>query len=279
MIALSALAHAKINLFLHIVGKRSDGYHLLQTLMTKLHLADEITVKSSDKLTCNLISNKKIEGENIVLKAAQSLKKHCNIQDNKGADISIKKYIPIAAGLGGGSANAAITLKLLIKLWNISISEKELINLAKNIGADIPFCLQDNTALVEGIGEILTPINLQKELFILLINPNIIIPTAEVYKNFNNQLTNPIKNNPEQIWTAVQYGQNDLEAPAINMNGEIALLLNLIKKQDGCFVARISGSGSTCFGLFQSMQSAKLAQKNIMNLHKDYWIKVEQISI
>ncbi len=178
---ISRKASAKLNLFLHIIGRRNDSYHLLQSLFVKLSLSDTIQVESSDKLSCDVIYNfslnQKIIEDNIVLKAAQKLLAYINIQGRAifhyGAHITIYKNIPIASGLGGGSSNAAATLQLLNEFWNLKLNEEALMNIALNIGADVPFCLSESKcSFIEGIGEKLKPFELNKKLYLVLVNPN-----------------------------------------------------------------------------------------------------------
>lgn len=245
--------------------------------MVKLKLADEISVSLNHELKCNPI-NGIIPEENIVLKAARILKECCEVPKNVGASITIKKNIPIGAGLGGGSADAATTLKLLVRLWKIDISDKELSQIAKKIGVDVVFCMQDSNAFVEGIGEKLTPMTLNKKIPILLVNPKFPVSTIEVYKRSVENFTQPISSNSEDITNAIYHGKNDLEIPAKSINSKITHVLNLIKDQEGCRLARMSGSGATCFGIFQTAEQAKKAYKNI-KANSDYWLYFENVSI
>ena len=271
-------AHAKVNLFLNIIGQRPNGYHDMQSYFLKLNLADELYIQPSDKIDCS-VEGKIIIGENIVLKTIHYFSRICNI--SKGISVHIKKNIPIAAGLGGGSSNAAAVLKLLPKLWNVKgISEKQLKDIAIKIGADVPFFLKNQNAFVEGIGDILTPLTLGWNFFIILINPEIEILTKNAYKSIiKGNFSKKIEANSNAITNEIFYGKNDLEQYAKEKYPIRKQLIEEIKDQENCIISRMSGSGSTCFGIFEKKKDVINAVNNLSELYPNFWIHYEKVIV
>ena len=269
-------AYAKVNLFLNIVGQRSSGYHDIQSYFLRLNLADTIYAQLSDSINC-FVEGETITDENIVLKAIQQFSKVFNI--SRGISIHIKKNIPIAAGLGGGSSNAATILKLLPKLWNIKgISERQLKDIALKIGADVPFFLSNQNAFIEGVGDILTPVKLGQNFFIVLINPRIKILSKDAYSSvMMNNFSKKIQVNPDSIMNEILYGKNDLEKYAKEKYPVIRKLIKKIEDQKNCIVSRMSGSGSTCFGIFKNKKDAINATNNLSKFYPNFWIYYEKV--
>ncbi len=179
---LSILAPAKINLFLHIVGQRPDGYHLLQSVFQLIDLSDEVLLDSrqdSQIHRINPLANV-LPKDDLVVKAAVLLQKTCDVA--KGVDISLEKNIPMGAGLGGGSSDAASTLLGLNQLWNLNLSKRELMDIGIQLGADVPFFIQGHNAFVEGIGEIITPVDLPIHEY-AVVYPGVSIPTKEIFSS------------------------------------------------------------------------------------------------
>jgi 4-diphosphocytidyl-2-C-methyl-D-erythritol kinase len=261
------LAPAKINLFLEMVGKREDGYHLLQSLMVPLAFGDELEITPSDTLTLKVIGSTLAHEppeNNLVVKAARSL------STSHGANIKLYKRIPHAAGLGGGSSNAATTLFALSKLWKI---EKDLLPIATSLGADVPFFLKNTPQYAEGIGEILTPVTLPK-LYILLVKPDVAVPTADVFKKGFKQFSKAAHTPPSfgDIHALIDYLKhlkNDLTENAISIAPHIADILKRLGKTDGCLLARMSGSGATCFGIFDNAESCHKTAQHF----SDHWVQ------
>ena len=189
-------SRAKINLSIDVLGKRKDGYHLVEMIMQTIDLYDIINIKEIDIDEININSNSSdipLNKDNIVYKAAKLLKEEFNIK--KGIDIFIEKNIPVAAGMAGGSSNAAAVLVGLNKLWNLNLSEVELQEIGLKLGADVPFCISGGAALAEGIGEELTSIKgLSEDTIILVCKPNLFVSTKDVYQGLD--LEN-IKNRPD----------------------------------------------------------------------------------
>ena len=233
-------APAKLNLYLHVKGKRADGYHELESQVVFLNLFDELEFTPAPTLELN----SDIEN-NIILKAARAL------SAAKGAKITLTKKIPMGAGLGGGSVNAAATLFALNKLWDLNYSYKELYEIAAQLGADVPCCLYyflegKNSVTFKGKGEILEAAD-APEYFYLLVNPNIHLATKDVFNAFEkSQSTMPF--------------ENDLEPAAIKLCPQIAGILQRLKGTNPIF-ARMTGSGSTCFATYESATKATAAAK------------------
>lgn len=268
-----AQSPAKINLFLNIVGQREDGYHWLESLFVPLPgLYDQITVEPACDLSCEMTTT---ISDNIVLKVAQRLREKYSVE--AGAKITIKKRIPIAAGLGGGSSNAATVLKLLCELWNIKLGTQEAIDFAVLIGADVPFFLQPQPAFVQGIGEIITPVRLEQKLYVLLVNPRIKLDTGAVFRKGFPIFSEKIDGEDIGILEDnIFLGKNDVQVNAISLVPEIQNVLDKLKLLKGCKVARMSGAGATCFGLFKN---AECAQKAMESLPRGWWCHYEMLMI
>ncbi len=262
---------AKINLFLHVVGKREDGYHLLESLFVPLHLSDTVVISKSDEVSCT-VDGAAIE-DNIVIKAANLLKSDFRIK--AGCKIHIAKNILIGAGLGGGSSNAATVLKMLNELWRVNLTQEQLEKYALKLGADVPFFIGCRPAFLEGVGEKITFVNLGIELPILLINPNVHVSTKEVFQKGFSEFTPNLEANADQkklIFT----GHNDLYANACAIAPEIKNVIEFLQKQEGIKVARMSGAGSTCFGIFENIESMYKAQKQVP---QNWWSYVDLLAL
>lgn len=268
-----AQSPAKINLFLNIVGKREDGYHLLESLFVPLPgLFDQITVEPASDLTCEMMPEMP---DNIVLKVARKLQEQYSV--SAGAIIKIRKRIPMAAGLGGGSSNAATVLKLLCELWDIKLEGQAAIDFLVQIGADVPYFLNPQPAFVQGIGEIITPVHLDRKLYILLANPRIKVDTGTVCrKGFPKFAAKIDGGDIDVLHDHIFLGKNDLEPNAISLFPEIQKVLDKLRQLKGCKVARMSGSGATCFGLFKNEESAKKAMDA---LPRGWWCHYEMLAV
>lgn len=258
------LSPAKLNLFLHIVGQRADGYHELQTIFQLLNYCDELTFEVHEdndiRLTTKLdptLTNKNIgdTDNNLITRAASLLQK---ISGTKmGAAIQLYKRIPIGGGLGGGSSNAATTLLALNQLWQINLPQEELLKLATQLGADVPMFVQGKTAWAEGIGEKLTPITLNENWFVIVIPP-CAIPTVEIYST--NELT---RNTPPitiQQFFAGHATHNDCEAVVRNRYPLVATALDWLNQ---FAPARLTGTGACVFAAFTEEQDARAVAQQI----------------
>ena len=272
-------AAAKINLFLHIVGKRSDGYHLLESLFAfSTSIQDSIEISPAEALSVNFIGAQINKTNNTVYKATKLLAEFVKVDPN--FSIVINKQIPSSAGIGGGSTDAASVLKYLCKLWNVEITP-EIYNIALRVGADVPACLYNKASLVTGIGENIAPIQNFPELTAVLVNPGIEVSTQEIFNRFSGNFTDSdsskalIQENAN-ILEIIKNSRNDLQEAAVSFCPEITDVISQIKAQSGCLVARMSGSGSTCFGIFENIESANNA---LFNLNKHFsWVKLTMLS-
>ena len=276
-VKLQALSRVKVNLYLHIIGKRADGYHNLDSLVAFPEIGDEILVSPSNSINLKITGKSKKElneKENLILKAIKLLKNR-----KMGADIHLIKDTPISAGLGGGSSNAAVTLKLLSKLWNVPLPP---INELVLLGADIPVCMDWRLQRMQGIGEknsfVVSPVSL----WIVLLNNGDKIPTSTVFQSvtqneFSGLVNIPRLNEKNIFINFLKSTGNDLEKAAIKNFPIINDLINSLNLTSGCLVARMSGSGSTCFGLYEKKHEAEKAKKHLFNKFPNAWIKVAKI--
>ena len=281
MTSLRLLAPAKLNFFLHITGKRVDGYHLIESLAGFTEFGDMVEFSDASELSLALdgpfASSLKADNDNLVLRAARALQLHCG--QARGARIVLHKHIPMGAGLGGGSSDAAAALKGLAQLWQLSIPEAELQRLALPLGSDVPVCLQQKTAWVSGIGEYVRPVDIKIAGWILLLNPAIALLTADVYRRFSAPFRPasaplPSLSGFDALVAAMQLRHNDLEAPAIALLPVIAEQLSLLRSTDGCKIARMSGSGATCYALYDNKQQAELAAHTIQSKQPSWWVQL-----
>jgi 4-diphosphocytidyl-2-C-methyl-D-erythritol kinase len=275
-------AHAKVNLWLNVVGRRSDGYHLLESLVAFVDLADTLDVRPSDRLSLEFAGPQAAElaGDpaNLVLKAARLLADRAGVAPL--AAIRLGKHIPVAAGLGGGSADAAAALRALSELWRVALPEEELFDLAASLGADVPMCLAGRTALVSGIGERLQAAPALPPAAILLVNPGAALPTRDVFEAHRGPfstampVTQPWRDLPEFVAALAQRG-NDLSEAAISLRPAIAEVLAFLRNSRGARYAAMSGSGATCFALYDSPDAAQRASVSMPPAwwrHAGMWI-------
>ena len=276
-VKLQALSRVKVNLYLHIIGKRADGYHNLDSLVAFPEIGDEILVSPSNSINLKITGKSKKElneKENLILKAIKLLKNR-----KMGADIHLIKETPISAGLGGGSSNAAVTLKLLSKLWNVPLPP---INELVLLGADIPVCMDWRLQRMQGIGEKNSFVVSPDSLWIVLLNNGDRVPTSTVFQSvtqneFSGLVNIPRLNEKNIFINFLKSTSNDLEKAAIRNFPIIDDLINSLNLTSGCLVARMSGSGSTCFGLYEKKDEAEKAKKHLLNKFPNAWIKVAKI--
>lgn len=261
---ISLKAPAKINLFLEILGKRDDGYHEIETVMQEIDLVDNLQfeeIREGVKLKCN---NKNVPSDenNLVCKAANLIVNECGIK--KGVLISLEKNIPVGAGLGGGSSDAATTLKALNSLWKIGLSDIDLIEFAARLGSDIPFFIKGKTALCSGRGENITPIEVKSEMNYLIIFPHINISTTTIYRNLKIDLTKKRKD-VSFFLHALKYSKiadiskllfNRLEEVIFATYPDLLRVKSSLEHFDFCGLS-VSGSGSAFFGLCNDRRQAE----------------------
>jgi len=284
----SVLAPAKINLFLHVGEKRSDGYHALESLVVFAETADRLEFLPATDLSLKISGPfaRKLarEGDNLVLRAAQELRAQ-KPGERLGAAITLEKNLPIAAGLGGGSADAAATLRALTILWGLEKSKAEMLSIAASLGSDVPACVFSRPCWMEGRGERVTLTPALPQLSMILVNPGIMVPTARVFADLNARsgvgAMAPPPSGIEGLWDLVSYldgAGNDLEAPACRLAPIIDEVLGALDHEPGCALAQMSGSGATCFGLFDGHQFALGAAERIAQEHRDWWVRVTHIA-
>lgn len=274
-------AAAKLNLFLHITGKREDGYHLLESLAGFVNLADVIRIEPQhagpDILeVCGQFAHQMSKTEptnNLVMKAAQMMRAHAPTAP--AVKLVLEKNIPIGGGLGGGSVDAAATLTLLSHYWKISLSQTQWQNMALRLGADVPIALVSQPAVMSGVGEVISTLPCPLPAGgVLLVNPGTVVSTASVFNHHHAAYSAPL---PQVIppcesmaglaaWLQANT-HNDLEPASIALAPVIQDVLNAIQAKEEVLLARMSGSGSTCFALFNSIEQAHAAANA---LHADY---------
>ena len=271
MSGLEEFAPAKINLHLHVVGRREDGYHLLDSLVTFADVGDRLSVSPADTLSLSVTgpfaAGLETEADNLVLRAARALLAQAGGQ--RGGRLVLEKNLPVASGIGGGSADAAAALRLLRRFWDIEISGPNLGILARRLGADVPVCLAGCSAMMSGTGEGLASAPPLPEVGLLLVNPGVAVATPLVFLARTGGFSEPARF-PGQGWrdagTLVAdlcRTRNDLEAPARSLAPEIGDALAVISALPGCRLARMSGSGATCFGIFDTPGAARRASGTI----------------
>ena len=278
MSVISVQAPAKVNLYLHVTGQRADGYHFLDSLFVFTRDGDIISVREATglslKITGPYAAALSAEQDNIVLKAARALAEVCHIKPE--AEILLEKNLPVASGIGGGSADAAATLKALIKLWNVQIPSEKLYETALRLGADVPSCLESKAVQVGGIGDILTPAPALPAFFILLVNPNKPVSTPAVFKTRARVFSPPCPltekiTDFEDLIRALSERHNDLCEAACRLEPAVKQVLDALNKNRLCRLAGMSGSGGTCFGLFSSAKEVSEAFEEMHDTHPEWW--------
>jgi 4-diphosphocytidyl-2-C-methyl-D-erythritol kinase len=272
---------AKINLFLHVVGKRDDGYHLLESLVCFADYGDTLTLAKSTTTTLTLTGDfasalqQTPLADNLIIKAHRALEQQA--QRPLPTAFTLQKNLPLGGGIGGGSANAAATLRGLHTLYNLPTSQDSLHKIATTLGADVPVCLKSTPCLMTGIGEQLSPVSMPHSLHALLVTPPIHISTKNVFQALHGNFSNPLPPieipTPQALRTLLHQTRNDLEAPALRLFPMLQNTLDALKNQSGCWLTRLSGSGATCFGLFETAAQATTAAHAIKKQHPDWWIK------
>lgn len=274
---LSIVAPAKINLFLHITGKRDDGYHNLESLITFADVGDNIILGDADEYSLQIGGPfaKDLKGQdNLITKAVTSFCQISNQPTNVG--VTLKKNLPVASGIGGGSADAAATIYALLQYFESAMPDNFIEHLCAELGADVPVCFQSATAFVSGIGEKIDIKDEPSDLYAILVNPGKSLSTPEVFKNFKGEFRAPVKcpdfKTTEALIDFVKDQHNDLQAAAIELVPEIQDLLDALD-QNGAEVSRLSGSGATCFGLFTNEEKRDEAYLAMKDQFPNFWLQ------
>ena len=267
---------AKINLFLHVLGRRPNGYHDLDSLVAFADVGDEIELAVSAERVVSVEGRfadaVPKDASNIALRAVDMLGAAVGRQD--GVHVRIVKNVPVAAGLGGGSADAAAVLRGLARLWEIGPS-MAFPAVAQALGADVPVCLRSQAARITGIGDRVEPLEPVDPLSIVLVNSGDALATADVFAACRNFGAGAADTSAD-LTAWILEGRNDLEAPAIALASGVGLTLDVLRGQQGCLVARMSGSGATCFGLFESAAAAEGSAVAIAAAHPTWWVVATQ---
>lgn len=277
-------ARAKINLYLHVTGRRTDGYHCLDSLVVFAKLADIIEVEANSDLALSVDGPFAIglptDQNNLVLQAANSLAKAAGVPAR--ARIKLHKKLPVAAGLGGGSADAAATLLALRALWDIPIDDIAMKSLAARLGADVPVCLATRPSMISGIGHDVSPAPPLPTFALLLVNPGQALATATVFEGLQNPFASSRPwleslEHPAELAQSLTHRRNDLEPVARRLAPVIGEVIDALAALPRCRLARMSGSGTTCFGLFDDLAGAEIAAKILAAARTDWWVRASEI--
>lgn len=269
------VAPAKINLFLHVGAKRADGYHPLQSLAVFTATSDILAMEPAPDLSLTIdgpfAKGLEAETDNLVLKAARALGTH-------GAKLTLTKNLPVASGIGGGSADAAAALRGLNALWAIEKDDAALADIAAGFGSDIPACLLSTACFMEGRGEMLRQAESMPYVPMLLTNPGVAVPTKDVFAALDERsgvdmaLPRGRFTDTADLLRFLETTRNDLEAPAQRLQPMIGEVLAAITAQPGALLVRMSGSGATCFGIFADDDCCRRAGEGLKQSHPGWWI-------
>jgi 4-diphosphocytidyl-2-C-methyl-D-erythritol kinase len=288
MPALIEDGRAKVNLTLRVVGRRVDGYHDLESVVAFADCADRLTLTTGPDLTLAATGPRALEcgetADNLVIKAARLLDER--VADLKLGEFTLDKQLPVAAGIGGGSADAAAALRLLARANQIAIDDARVIEAARLTGADVPVCLSSHSCVMTGVGETLLPLDLPK-MPCLLVNPRVPVATSEVFAALGLR-SGELRVGATDVMRALAWpepdasfddwletlaaGSNDLEAPALRIQPVIAEVLSALRATPGVRLARMSGSGATCFAIFNDDAAARHAAQSIQRDRPLWWV-------
>ncbi len=274
-------ARAKVNLALHVIGQRPDGYHELDMLVCFADVGDTLTLAPSDRdgfsIDGSMAGDLAAEADNLVLRALRGFREMSG--HSEPLAIRLTKRLPIASGIGGGSADAAATLRALCRHYGYPIDDLAVVALALSLGADVPMCLDGRPAHVTGVGERIAPTTRQMSYGMLLVNPRVGVSTPAVFRALDRRDNPPLPALPA-FGTAADLSaflaaetRNDLEKPAMTIAPAIAKTLSALAGLPQIRLARMSGSGATCFGLFDTQAAAVTAAARLSDDHPDWWIE------
>ncbi len=295
---LTETAYAKVNLALHVRRRREDGYHDLESLFVFVEGGDALRAEPRTdgelRLTIDGPFSKGLDSgpDNLVMRAAKALQLAVCAEHGRatvsqplpmrrstsggnaqtfGTNLHVTKNLPVASGIGGGSADAAAALRLLNRLWDCGLDDRQLCAIAETLGSDIPACVVSQTLRVEGRGEALEPLQLPglSGFPILLVNPGIPLGTAPVFRGWDQRDLGPL--DTSSLDAIIRQGRNDLEAPARALVPQIGSVLDRLTALPGVMLSRMSGSGATCFALFDSQQACDTAQTTLASEQLGWW--------
>lgn len=287
--AYSEAAPAKVNLALHVTNRRPDGYHELESLVVFAGVADELVARPArrDSLTVSgpFAAAAGSGDSNLVSRAVAAFRARWPAHVDSGLAFELVKNLPVAAGLGGGSADAAAVLRLMAGLGDEAIDFADLSAVALGLGTDVPACLLSRPVEVRGVGEILHPLRAFPKTHIVLVNPLVPVVTADVFRRLQSRQNPALPALPSPLTRPAELGlwlaetRNDLEPPALSLVPVIGELIEQLARFDGCMLARMSGSGGTVFGLFASASRAHQAAHDLRERHKDYWVAAAPVTL
>ena len=283
-------APAKVNLTLRVLGRRPDGYHEIESLVVFAAAGDALAFMPGRSLALAVRGSTAAAsgdiGENLVLKAVRALAQR--IEGLELGRFVLAKRLPVAAGLGGGSADAAAALRLIARHNRVALDDPRVMAAARSTGADVPVCLDPRPRLMRGIGDLLSPPLRLPRLPAMLINPGVSVATKDVFAALNAPPVAPTMPPPaaldavegarDHVIDLIARSANDLEAPAVALHPIIAQALAALRALEGCRLARMSGSGATCFALFDSGRAAARAARALRDRHPQWWIRPTVLS-
>lgn len=268
----SEAAPAKVNLALHVTGQRPDGYHLIDSLAVFARVGDRLTVAPAAALSLTVTGRfaeaVPADESNLVLRAARLLGR------GRGAAMTLEKNLPVASGIGGGSADAAAALRALTRLWDLPLPAPDAV---LGLGADVPVCLAGRPARMRGIGERLEPLPSPVPVNVVLANPAEPVSTPQVFALLAERENAPLPEVPAFASAAdvARFAagcRNDLQRPAVTLVPAIADVLAALRASEGCLLARMSGSGATCFGLYADAGTRDRARAALAEAHPGWWV-------
>jgi 4-diphosphocytidyl-2-C-methyl-D-erythritol kinase len=282
----SELARAKVNLALHVTGRRADGYHLISSLVTFAEVGDTIRAEPSASGRMSLtVEGPFAEGlvrttepqSNLVVRAASELAKAPGVA-MRPTRLVLAKHLPVAAGLGGGSSDAAATLRLLARFWKAPIEEAALLAIGARLGADVPMCLHSRPLIAAGVGEAITPVSGLPRLALVLVNPGVPLSTAAVFQRLAPAERAPLPAMPERFGKLLDFvfwlrqTRNDLTAPAKAEARVVGTVIKALANDPDCLYAQMSGSGASAFGIFISLARAEQAAERLRRAREGWWV-------
>ena len=274
-------ARAKVNLFLHVGGKRDDGFHPLQSLAVFTQAGDSLRAEEGNALSLQIdgpfAAGLGKEQDNLVLRAARALAEAAARPAD--AKLLLTKNLPVASGIGGGSADAAAALRALCALWKLDWDESRLRDIGASLGSDIPVCVPSLPSFMAGRGEVLTPLECFPRLALLLVNPRVAVPTKDVFAALTQRsgvganLARARLRDCADLLRFLETTRNDLEAPARALQPVIGEVLSALAALPGALFTRMSGSGATCFAIFPDDDSCARAGQTLAAAHAGWWIQ------
>lgn len=287
--ALREPAPAKVNLYLHVTGRREDGLHLLDSLVVFADVGDTLTLAPAPSFSLTrggpmAPALTHADADDLVVRSVRAME----AEFGRSADFAIRldKHLPVAAGIGGGSADAAAALRLVARHWDVPANEARLYALAERLGADVPVCLADRASRVGGIGERLSPVDGFPALPAVLVNPNEPVATAAVFRALAGRPAPsagtdapvlPSRPSREAVFAVLEGTRNDLESPARTLCPSVGAVIAALSGRRGALAARMSGSGATCFALFADDASAREAAASLAREHPEWWVAATRL--